>query len=517
MARSVFLAVAACGAAISGNAISTEPVCQPAWVPTFSGGNGVNNAVYMLRVLDDGNGPALYVGGIFTNAGGDLVKRLAKWDGLVGNGDWTGFGTGFSGEIRDVAFFDDGSGTGPTLYAGGVFTNAGSNPINHIARWNGSTWSALGSGLPFNISKNICSVSALEIFDDGSGPALYVGGYFDGAGGNPIAAGVAKWDGTQWHALGGGIYGSVNALAVFDDGTGPALYAAGQFWPPNAAGYYIVKWNGTNWIPLGSGLNDHVYSLAVFDDGGGPALYVGGRFTMAGGIPANRIAKWMASPTGGSWAVVGSGIDVGCDQYSCVGNCGGQAPTGCFCDEACCGFGDCCADKYVACGGCDPKWSPYSLCAVNTLTVFNDGSGAGPMLYAAGFFPSAGTSNSPHVTRWNGIEWQALPSGLGSDKFSDTVYALVGYEGNGQTPALFVGGEFTSSPAGDSYLAHWQGCRKCSPADVNCDGAINVADLLAVINAWGACPAPPTLCEADINDDGAVNVLDLLMVINNWG
>jgi len=41
--------------------------------------------------------------------------------------------------------------------------------------------------------------------------------------------------------------------------------------------------------------------------------------------------------------------------------------------------------------------------------------------------------------------------------------------------------------------------------------------LLAVINAWGACPD----CDADIAPhpagNGVVNVDDLLMVINHWG
>ena len=59
------------------------------------------------------------------------------------------------------------------------------------------------------------------------------------------------------------------------------------------------------------------------------------------------------------------------------------------------------------------------------------------------------------------------------------------------------------------------------PADTNADGAVNVIDLLAVINNWGACPAPPTLCPADVapvgTPDGNVNVMDLLAVINNWG
>lgn len=38
------------------------------------------------------------------------------------------------------------------------------------------------------------------------------------------------------------------------------------------------------------------------------------------------------------------------DPNSCVGNCGGQAPGGCWCDDQCAGFGDCCSDRAAVCG-----------------------------------------------------------------------------------------------------------------------------------------------------------------------
>ena len=60
-----------------------------------------------------------------------------------------------------------------------------------------------------------------------------------------------------------------------------------------------------------------------------------------------------------------------------------------------------------------------------------------------------------------------------------------------------------------------------TPGDINGDNLVNVADLLAVINAWGTCPGSPQPCPADIapspNGDGVVNIQDLLMIINNWG
>jgi len=145
-----------------------------------------------------------------------------------------------SSAVQALATFDDGSGGGPALYAGGSFTTAGGVAANRIAKWNGSSWSALGSGMNNN------SVRALATFDDGSGggPALYAGGVFTTAGG---------------------------VTATF-----------------------IAKWNGSSWSALGSGMNNTVQALATFDDGsgGGPALYAGGEFTTAGGVVANLIAKW---------------------------------------------------------------------------------------------------------------------------------------------------------------------------------------------------------------------------------
>jgi hypothetical protein len=63
---------------------------------------------------------------------------------------------------------------------GGFFTNAGGVPANNIAKWNGSTWSALGSGVD-------SSVLALAVF----GPDLYVHGGFSVAG-SKVSAHLAR-------------------------------------------------------------------------------------------------------------------------------------------------------------------------------------------------------------------------------------------------------------------------------------------------------------------------------------
>ena len=52
--------------------------------------------------------------------------------------------------------------------------------------------------------------------------------------------------------------------------------------------------------------------------------------------------------------------------------------------------------------------------------------------------------------------------------------------------------------------------------DLNGDEIIGVADLLALLSAWGKCPAKET-CTADINGDGDVNKADLCVLLSNWG
>ena len=52
------------------------------------------------------------------------------------------------------------------------------------------------------------------------------------------------------------------------------------------------------------------------------------------------------------------------------------------------------------------------------------------------------------------------------------------------------------------------------PGDANGDGAVDVADLIDVILAWGDCRGQP--CPADLTGDGVVDVHDLIEVVVNW-
>ena len=143
------------------------------------------------------------------------------------------------------------------------------------------------------------------VFDDGSGPALYLGGDMLSAD-DVLVSYLARWDGSRMSAVGGGLNGPVSALAVFDDGGGPALYVGGEF---TVAGglpaSFVAKWDGAVWSAVGAGgPAGFVYDLRVWDDGNGPALYAAGDFGDGGALTANGIAKWNGSTAFGSsaWA-----------------------------------------------------------------------------------------------------------------------------------------------------------------------------------------------------------------------
>src|SRR5437764_13943403 len=89
--------------------------------------------------------------------------------------------------------------SGSDLYAGGDFTMAGGGAANQIAKWDGSSWSAVGWGMRERFPQSSQNVRALEV----SGSDLYAGGDFTTAGGN-AASHSAKADGSSRSDAGSG-------------------------------------------------------------------------------------------------------------------------------------------------------------------------------------------------------------------------------------------------------------------------------------------------------------------------
>ena len=228
--------------------------CEPHWVPTF-GAPGLDGQVFSQLVFDDGSGPALYAGGDFTSAGASAgergsrsgtaragprserretavvsarsspggVRRRQRTGALrrrrlhergrrrrephreVGRRELVGrSGSGLNASVRALAVFDDGS--GPALYAGGDFTIAGGvagEPHREVGRRE-----LVGA----RQRHGSASVRALTVFDDGSGPALYAGGAFTTAGGDRRRTASRSGTARAGRALGSGMNGGVIAL-----------------------------------------------------------------------------------------------------------------------------------------------------------------------------------------------------------------------------------------------------------------------------------------------------------------
>jgi hypothetical protein len=89
---------------------------------------------------------------------------------------WQTLGTGVSGWVSALAS------VGNTIYAAGGFVTAGGRIVNHIARWNGSSWEALGhDAIGANATLNALAVQGQTLFAAGNATA------FGGIASNGIA------------------------------------------------------------------------------------------------------------------------------------------------------------------------------------------------------------------------------------------------------------------------------------------------------------------------------------------
>jgi hypothetical protein len=247
------------------------------WLPlgaafTYYGGPGPR--VRALATLPSGD---VVAGGQFTAAGSVPVSCIARWNGTT----WLSLGSGMNDNVFALATMPNG-----TVIAGGQFTVAGGAGVNAIARWNGTAWSPLGSGVTLGPTLNSGQVYALAAMPNGD---MIVGGYFDRAGGLS-ANNIARWNGTTWSSLGAGSNSAVTSLAVLPNGN------------VIASGSLIARWNGVTWLPLGAGISGNVLALVPLPNGD---LIAGGDFMVAGGQATGRIARW----SGTGWSPLGTGAD----------------------------------------------------------------------------------------------------------------------------------------------------------------------------------------------------------------
>jgi hypothetical protein len=222
----------------------------------------------------------LYAGGLFINAGTMWVSCIAAWNGS----NWfSGLNQGMqalSNHFPPSVFcmlVDSNK-----LYVGGLFAGEGWPPVysNCIGSWNGSVWAGLDSGVVGNYPTY---VNAMCIYKGN----LYAGGWFYKAG-QANTFSLAKWNGSSWSAVNGFRQSSsITALAVYNN----KLVVAGSF--DSAGGTrcnMIAEWDGTTWSALGSGFRSISTVSTLLSYNGD--LYVGGFFDSAGNVKANSIAIW---------------------------------------------------------------------------------------------------------------------------------------------------------------------------------------------------------------------------------
>jgi hypothetical protein len=168
---------------------------------------GVNEEVSALTTV---NG-SLFMGGSFTTLGDGttVANGVASWDGTTWTTLQSGSGNGVGGIVYALASFNG------LLFVGGDFTTLGdgATTANHVASWDGTTWTTLQSGSRNGVGG---PVHALASFNG----LLFVGGSFVTLGDGATAADhVASWDGTTFSpgVSGRRLTGAVSSLTVFEN------------------------------------------------------------------------------------------------------------------------------------------------------------------------------------------------------------------------------------------------------------------------------------------------------------
>lgn len=249
--------------------------CNPQWLPGDPVPSPRGQVEAMLSWDPDGAGPAvpvLVVAGWFLVADQPDVQ-VATYDGT----QWQRLG----GPLPTAC-------CALTVYNGQLIAVCSST----VHAWNGTVWQTIGTA---GVS---AFLTAAVVFQG----ELVVGGIgLTAINGAPVDH-VARWNGSSWLALGAGVNGGVQALASYTFGTQPGLFVGGNF--TTAGGQSMANlavWTGTTWVAPAAP-NGTVTSMGVRLTASVTTshLFVGGSFSQVGSVAANGVARFNAST--GVWA-----------------------------------------------------------------------------------------------------------------------------------------------------------------------------------------------------------------------
>lgn len=148
-----------------------------------AGAIGGGSVVYIRKMRQAPNGDLWCVGDFSVTIGSGStvdVFKIEDYSTLVNPDSGTG---ATAGAILEVFIDDNGD-----VYVGGTQPD-----INYVAKWNGTTWIPLGTGLTAGLKQCYAITKHLG--------KIHVFGAFQGAGGVDIGSGAAVWDGSTWASM----------------------------------------------------------------------------------------------------------------------------------------------------------------------------------------------------------------------------------------------------------------------------------------------------------------------------
>lgn len=349
--------------------------CTNPW-SNVPGSAGVEGTVSDLLVFDpDGAGPLgdhVLVAGSFEVAGRVFAQNLAVYEPV--SRTWSPFGPGPYPRNAKLALDANGD-----LYLAGSFPSVAGVAAENVARWDGTAWLALGSGLGSSSSSTaVQHIAALP------GGGVVVTGSITSAGGAP-AKGIASWNGTSWSSLGATtLSGTVTFGSVVAAPNGDLYASVQQIDVTNFVG--VQRYDGATWSPLGAlgGIGGAPRKLLL-----GPS---GELFASAGG----SVARW----TGAVWAPLGNAPldvwDLGMLPNGLLVAVGRQG----FASDNAAALWDGLTWQTIG----TTNWSVSG--ATPNLAVLDD-----ELLVGGGFNWFGGVAQG-RLARWNGSTWSAASPGL---------------------------------------------------------------------------------------------------------
>jgi trimeric autotransporter adhesin len=234
-------------------------------------GEGLNGRVHRL-VLYQGN---VIATGQFSASGAQTMFFVARWNG----NSWEDLNAcclasriGSQG-AHEAIVADD------TLYVGGALLGDGGTYTNSVFQLAQDSYVFLGG---FNRAIQSMAVHNSE---------LYVSGQFTRVNGQAITN-LAKWNGSSWSAVASTLNSGVSAIAVHND----QLIIAGGFTQSTTVSNLngIARLGASDWEPMGSGLWFSPPAGARGSDllSAGDDLYIVGIFNRAGAVDSLNISRW---------------------------------------------------------------------------------------------------------------------------------------------------------------------------------------------------------------------------------